>query len=142
MMTTALPPLRRASFALTAVLAEDVHVAELDAVAVALEGADEARLKKVEAGRKRMLEKSTGKYLFKVEPLSAPDELIVYYCDMFPFQRVPDDPTTWLPRAEISSRPNPATCEDVTCERSSASQSWQSHLNSTAPSGSAPKKAR
>ena len=41
------------------------------------EGADEARIKKVEAGRKRMLEKSTGKYLFRVEPLSAPDELIV-----------------------------------------------------------------
>jgi ferredoxin--NADP+ reductase len=41
------------------------------------EGADEARLKKVEAGRARMLEKSTGKYLFKVEPLSAPDGLIV-----------------------------------------------------------------
>jgi NADPH-dependent glutamate synthase beta subunit-like oxidoreductase len=41
------------------------------------EGADEARIKKVEAGRKRMLEKSTGKYLFKVEPLSAPDGLIV-----------------------------------------------------------------
>ena len=36
------------------------------------EGADEARLAKVEAGRKRMLEKSTSKYLFKVEPLSAP----------------------------------------------------------------------
>ncbi len=41
------------------------------------EGADEARLAKVEAGRKRMLEKSTSKYLFKVEPLSAPDGLIV-----------------------------------------------------------------
>lgn len=41
------------------------------------EGADEARLKKVEAGRKRMLEKSTGKYMFKVEPLSAPEALIV-----------------------------------------------------------------
>ncbi len=40
-------------------------------------GADEARIKKVEAGRKRMLEKSTGKYMFKVEPLSAPDDLIV-----------------------------------------------------------------
>jgi ferredoxin--NADP+ reductase len=41
------------------------------------EGADEARIKKVEAGRKRMLDKSTSKYMFKVEPLSAPDELIV-----------------------------------------------------------------
>jgi len=41
------------------------------------EGADEARLQKVEAGRRRMLEKSTGKYMFKVEPLSAPEALIV-----------------------------------------------------------------
>jgi NADPH-dependent glutamate synthase beta subunit-like oxidoreductase len=41
------------------------------------EGADEARLKKVEAGRLRMLEKSTSKYCFKVEPLCAPDGLIV-----------------------------------------------------------------
>jgi NADPH-dependent glutamate synthase beta subunit-like oxidoreductase len=41
------------------------------------EGADEARLLKVEAGRRRMLEKSTGKYCFKVEQLSAPDALIV-----------------------------------------------------------------
>ncbi len=41
------------------------------------EGADEARIKKVEAGRRRMLEKSTTKYKFKVEPLSAPDDLIV-----------------------------------------------------------------
>jgi NADPH-dependent glutamate synthase beta subunit-like oxidoreductase len=41
------------------------------------EGADEARIKKVEAGRRRMLDKSTDKYRFKVEPLSAPDSLIV-----------------------------------------------------------------
>ena len=41
------------------------------------EGADEARLKKVEAGRVRMVGKSTGKYLFDIEPLSAPDGLIV-----------------------------------------------------------------
>jgi ferredoxin--NADP+ reductase len=41
------------------------------------EDADSARIQKVEAGRKRMLEKSTEKYLFKVEPLSAPDSLIV-----------------------------------------------------------------
>jgi len=41
------------------------------------EGADEARIKKVEAGRRRMLEKSTGKYMFKLETLSAPDDLIV-----------------------------------------------------------------
>lgn len=41
------------------------------------EGADEARLKKVEAGRVRMVGKSTGKYLFNIEPLSAPDGLIV-----------------------------------------------------------------
>jgi ferredoxin--NADP+ reductase len=41
------------------------------------EGADEARIKKVEAGRRRMLEKATDKYRFKVEPLCAPDSLIV-----------------------------------------------------------------
>jgi hypothetical protein len=41
------------------------------------EDADAARIAKVEAGRKRMLEKSTEKYCFKVEPLSAPEALIV-----------------------------------------------------------------
>jgi ferredoxin--NADP+ reductase len=41
------------------------------------EDADAARVAKVEAGRKRMLEKSTEKYCFKVEPLSAPEALIV-----------------------------------------------------------------
>ena len=41
------------------------------------EGADEARIKKVEAGRRRMLEKATKKYRFKVEPLCAPDKLIL-----------------------------------------------------------------
>ena len=41
------------------------------------EGADEARRAKVEAGRKRMLDKATDKYRFKIEPLSAPDGLIV-----------------------------------------------------------------
>ena len=41
------------------------------------EGADEARIKKVEAGRVRMVGKSTSKYLFNIEPLSAPDGLIV-----------------------------------------------------------------
>lgn len=41
------------------------------------EDADAARIAKVEAGRKRMLEKSTEKYCFKVEPLSAPESLIV-----------------------------------------------------------------
>lgn len=41
------------------------------------DGADEARLKKVEAGRRRMLEKATEKYRFKVVPLCAPDGLIV-----------------------------------------------------------------
>jgi hypothetical protein len=33
---------------------------------------------------------------------AAPDELIVYYCDMFPFRQSPTDPTTWLRRAEIT----------------------------------------
>jgi ferredoxin--NADP+ reductase len=41
------------------------------------EGADEARLKKVEAGRRRMIDKATDKYRFKIVPLSAPDGLIV-----------------------------------------------------------------
>jgi hypothetical protein len=41
------------------------------------EGADAARIQKVEAGRKRMLEKATEKYCFKLEPLSAPEALIV-----------------------------------------------------------------
>jgi hypothetical protein len=40
------------------------------------EGADEARIKKVEAGRRRILEKAMSKYCFKVEPLCAPDKLI------------------------------------------------------------------
>jgi ferredoxin--NADP+ reductase len=41
------------------------------------EGADEARIKKVEAGRRRMVEKATDKYRFEIVPLSAPDGLIV-----------------------------------------------------------------
>jgi NADPH-dependent glutamate synthase beta subunit-like oxidoreductase len=41
------------------------------------DGADEARIKKVEAGRRRMLDKATDKYRFKVEQLCAPDSLIV-----------------------------------------------------------------
>jgi NADPH-dependent glutamate synthase beta subunit-like oxidoreductase len=41
------------------------------------EGADEARIAKVEAGRRRMLEKATDKYRFRIETLCAPDGLIV-----------------------------------------------------------------
>jgi ferredoxin--NADP+ reductase len=41
------------------------------------EGADAARIAKVEAGRRRMLEKAMEKYRFKIEPLCAPDGLIV-----------------------------------------------------------------
>ena len=41
------------------------------------EGADEARIEKVHAGRRHMVEKATDKYRFTVEPLSAPDALIV-----------------------------------------------------------------
>ncbi len=41
------------------------------------EGADEARMEKVYAGRKRMLDKAMGKYMFTVEPCSAPEALIV-----------------------------------------------------------------
>jgi hypothetical protein len=33
---------------------------------------------------------------------AAPDELIVYYCDMFPFQKSIHDPTTWLPREDVT----------------------------------------
>jgi len=32
---------------------------------------------------------------------AAPDELIVYYCDMFPFQKSIHDPATWLPREDV-----------------------------------------
>jgi hypothetical protein len=32
---------------------------------------------------------------------AAPDELVVYYCDMFPFRRDGDSPTTWLPRERV-----------------------------------------
>ncbi|MEZ4332031.1 MAG: FAD-dependent oxidoreductase [Myxococcota bacterium] len=41
------------------------------------EGADAARIAKVEAGRRRMVEKATEKYCFEIEPLSAPEGLIV-----------------------------------------------------------------
>ena len=41
------------------------------------EGADESRLEKVRKGRARLLQKAMQKYLFKIEPLSAPDGLIV-----------------------------------------------------------------
>jgi NADPH-dependent glutamate synthase beta subunit-like oxidoreductase len=41
------------------------------------EGADEARLKKVELGRRRMLEKAMGKYMFTVEELASPDALLI-----------------------------------------------------------------
>jgi hypothetical protein len=32
---------------------------------------------------------------------AAPDELVVYYCDLFPFRRESQDPTTWLPRERV-----------------------------------------
>jgi NADPH-dependent glutamate synthase beta subunit-like oxidoreductase len=41
------------------------------------EGADEARKAKVEAGRRRMIDKALDKYRFKIEPLCAPDGLLV-----------------------------------------------------------------
>lgn len=41
------------------------------------EGADEARLEKVRKGRERMLAKAQDKYRFDVEPLAAPEALIV-----------------------------------------------------------------
>jgi hypothetical protein len=33
---------------------------------------------------------------------AAPDELVVYYCDMFPFQRNMFDPRSWLPRKDVA----------------------------------------
>jgi hypothetical protein len=36
-------------------------------------------------------------------PGAAPDELVVYYCDMFPFRRDVADPSTWLPREEVTA---------------------------------------
>jgi hypothetical protein len=39
----------------------------------------------------------------ETSPGAAPDELVVYYCDMFPFQRDGEDPTTRMLRAEIPS---------------------------------------
>jgi ferredoxin--NADP+ reductase len=41
------------------------------------EGADEARIEKVYKGRERMLAKATDKFLFEVEPLSAPDGALI-----------------------------------------------------------------
>lgn len=41
------------------------------------EGADAIRLAKVEAGRRKILEKAIEKYFFRVEPLAAPDGLVV-----------------------------------------------------------------
>jgi ferredoxin--NADP+ reductase len=41
------------------------------------EGADDARVEKVRNGRRRMLDKAMAKYRFKIEPLSAPDDMIV-----------------------------------------------------------------
>jgi hypothetical protein len=32
---------------------------------------------------------------------AAPDELVVYYCDMFPVRRDNDSPATWLPRERV-----------------------------------------
>jgi len=34
---------------------------------------------------------------------AAPDELIIYYCDMFSFQQSARDPTSWLPRIEVTT---------------------------------------
>jgi hypothetical protein len=32
---------------------------------------------------------------------AAPDELVVYFCDMFPFHKANSDTTTWLPRGNV-----------------------------------------
>jgi hypothetical protein len=34
---------------------------------------------------------------------AAPDELVVYYCDMFPFRKDDADPGTWLPREAVTA---------------------------------------
>jgi hypothetical protein len=38
----------------------------------------------------------------EASPGAAPDELVVYYCDMFPFQKSIHDPGSWLPREEVA----------------------------------------
>jgi NADPH-dependent glutamate synthase beta subunit-like oxidoreductase len=50
--------------------AEDMPLAEIP------EGADEARAEKIRTARKRLLEKAMAKYLFRLEPLCAPDALL------------------------------------------------------------------
>ncbi len=50
---------------------EDMPLAEIP------EGADEKRAEKTRTARKRLLEKAMEKFRFKLEPLSAPDELLV-----------------------------------------------------------------
>jgi hypothetical protein len=39
----------------------------------------------------------------EASPGAAPDELIVTYCDMFPFRKDDADPSTWLPRDQVSA---------------------------------------
>jgi len=36
-------------------------------------------------------------------PGAAPSELLIYYCDMFPFRRSVHDPETWLPREQVTT---------------------------------------
>jgi hypothetical protein len=38
----------------------------------------------------------------EASPGVAPDELVVYYADMFPFRRDHRDPATWVPREQVS----------------------------------------
>ena len=33
---------------------------------------------------------------------AAPDELVVYYCDMVPFRANPHEPATWVPRDKVT----------------------------------------
>jgi len=39
----------------------------------------------------------------QASPGAAPDELVVYFCDMFPFRRDRHDAATWLPRETVPS---------------------------------------
>jgi hypothetical protein len=40
--------------------------------------------------------------VLEATPGATPDELVVYYCDMFPFRKSTHEPATWLPRKEVT----------------------------------------
>jgi hypothetical protein len=57
-------------------------------------------------------------------PGAAPDELVVYYCDMFPFRQTNFDPTTWLSRGSISHYVNTELVPGMTRAFSLQSDGW------------------